>query len=69
VKVGAEDTEAAGKSGREEVEKAKVVTADLAKTGADFEAIRLAFDEIVKNADGRFPVGISAWPDHRSESD
>lgn len=39
VKVVAGDTEAAGKKGREEVEKAKVITQDLVKIAADFKDI------------------------------
>lgn len=50
VKVVASDTEAAGKRGREEAEKAKVITADLAKVAVDFETIRQACVEIAKNA-------------------
>ena len=50
VKVVASDTEAAGKRGREEAEKAKVVTTDLAKIAVDFELIRQASLEIATNA-------------------
>ena len=52
VKVVAGDTEAAGKKGREEVEKAKVITQDLAKVAADFEEIQASCVEIQKNAHG-----------------
>jgi methyl-accepting chemotaxis protein len=50
VKVVAADTEAAGKRGREEAEKAQVVTADLAKAEADLGTIQQACAEIRKNA-------------------
>jgi len=50
VKVVAGDTEAAGKKGREEVEKAKVITQDLLKIAADFEEIQANCAEIRKNA-------------------
>jgi len=50
VKVVAVDTEAAGKRGREEAEKALVVTADLAKVTADFEIIQKGCVEIKQNA-------------------
>ena len=50
VKVVAGDTEAAGKKGREEVEKAKVITQDLLKIAADFEEIQANCAEIQKNA-------------------
>ncbi len=50
VKVVATDTEAAGKKGREEVEKAKVITQDLLKIAADFEEIQSNCGEIRKNA-------------------
>ena len=50
VKVVAADTETAGKNGREEAEKAKVVTADLAKIAVDFDTILQACVEIRKNA-------------------
>src|ERR1017187_4545412 len=50
VKVVAADTEAAGKKGLEESEKAMVVTKDLAKVAVDFEAIRQGCLEIRKNA-------------------
>ena len=50
VKVVAGDTEAAGKKGREEVEKAKVITQDLLKIAADFGEIQANCAEIQKNA-------------------
>ena len=50
VKVVAGDTEAAGKKGREEVEKAKVITLDLSKMMADFEDIQRNCADIRKNA-------------------
>lgn len=50
VKVVAGDTEAAGKKGREEVEKAKVITQDLLKIAGDFEEIQTNCSEIQKNA-------------------
>ena len=50
VKVVAADTEAAGKKGREEMEKAKVITQDLLKIAADFEEIQANCGEIQKNA-------------------
>jgi methyl-accepting chemotaxis protein len=50
VKVVAGDTEAAGKKGREEVEKAKVITADLLQIAADYEEVRVNCAEIQKNA-------------------
>jgi methyl-accepting chemotaxis protein len=50
VKVVAGDTEAAGKKGREEVEKAKVITQDLLKISADFGEIQANCTEIQKNA-------------------
>ena len=50
VKVVAGDTEAAGKKGREEVEKAKVITQDLLKIVADFEEIQVNCAEVQKNA-------------------
>ena len=50
VKVVAADTEAAGKKGREEAEKAKVITQDLVKIAADFEEIQGNCAEIQKNA-------------------
>src|ERR1700722_5720236 len=49
VKVVATDTEAAGKKNLAEIEKAKVVTKDLAKVTTDFESIRVACVEIRKN--------------------
>jgi methyl-accepting chemotaxis protein len=50
VKVVAVDTEAAGKKGREEVEKAKVITQDLLRIATDFEEIQANCTEIQKNA-------------------
>jgi methyl-accepting chemotaxis protein len=50
VKVVAADTEAAGKKGREEVEKAKVITQDLLKIATDYEEVRVNCGEIQKNA-------------------
>jgi methyl-accepting chemotaxis protein len=50
VKVVSADTEAAGKKGREEVEKAKVITQDLLKIAGDFEEIQANCVEIQKNA-------------------
>ena len=50
VKVVAADTESAGKKGREEVEKAKVITQDLLKVAGDFEEIQANCTEIRKNA-------------------
>jgi len=50
VKVVASDTEAAGKKGREEVDKAKVITLDLLKISDDFAEIQLNCGEIRKNA-------------------
>ena len=50
VKVVAADTETSGKKSREEIEKAKVVIADLAKVTADFGAIQNGCAEIRKNA-------------------
>jgi methyl-accepting chemotaxis protein len=50
VKVVAGDTEAAGKKGREEVEKAKVITQDLLKIAGDLEEIQANCTEIQKNA-------------------
>ena len=52
VKVVAGDTEAAGKKGREEVEKAKVITQDLLKIATDYEEVRINCVEIQKNAAG-----------------
>jgi methyl-accepting chemotaxis protein len=52
VKVVAGDTEAAGKKGREEVEKAKVITQDLLKIATDYEEVRGNCAEIQKNAAG-----------------
>ncbi len=52
VKVVAADTETAGKKGREEVEKAKVITQDLLKVAGDFEEIQVNCAEIQKNASG-----------------
>jgi len=50
VKVVATDTETAGKKGREEVEKAKVITQDLIRIAADYEEVRANCAEIQKNA-------------------
>jgi methyl-accepting chemotaxis protein len=50
VKVVAADTETAGKKSREEIEKAKTVTGDLAKVTSDFGAIQTGCIEIRKNA-------------------
>jgi methyl-accepting chemotaxis protein len=50
VKVVAADTETAGKKGREEVEKAKVITQDLLKVAGDFEEIQVNCADIQKNA-------------------
>jgi len=50
VKVVAGDTEAAGKKGREEVEKAKVITQDLLQIATDYEDVRVNCAEIQKNA-------------------
>ena len=50
VKVVAADTAAAGKKGREEVEKAKVITQDLLQIAADYEEVRANCAEIQKNA-------------------
>ncbi len=50
VKVVAADTEAAGKKGREEAEKAKVITQDLLKIAADLGEIQVNCGEIQKNA-------------------
>jgi methyl-accepting chemotaxis protein len=50
VKVVAGDTAAAGKKGREEVDKAKVITQDLLKITGDFEEIQGNCGEIQKNA-------------------
>jgi methyl-accepting chemotaxis protein len=50
VKVVAGDTEAAGKKGREEVEKAKVITQDLLQIAADYEEVRANCAEIQKDA-------------------
>jgi len=51
VTVVAADTEAAGKRGRDDSEKAKVVTSDLVRVVADFEVVRQASEEIAKNAE------------------
>lgn len=51
VKVVAADTETAGKKSREEIEKAKVVTNDLARVTADFTDIQNGCVEIRKNAE------------------
>jgi methyl-accepting chemotaxis protein len=50
VKVVAADTETAGKKGREEAEKAKVITHDLIQIAADYEEVRINCGEIQKNA-------------------
>jgi methyl-accepting chemotaxis protein len=50
VKVVASDTEAAGKKGREEVEKAKIITSDLLQIAVDFEEIQTNCAEIQRNA-------------------
>jgi methyl-accepting chemotaxis protein len=50
VKVVAGDTEAAGKKGREEVEKAKIITQDLLKIAIDYEEVRANCAEIQKSA-------------------
>jgi methyl-accepting chemotaxis protein len=50
VKIVAGDTETAGKKGREEVEKAKVITHDLGKIAVDFEEIQANCGEIQKSA-------------------
>jgi methyl-accepting chemotaxis protein len=50
VKVVAADTETAGKRGREEAEKARVITTDLLKIAADFEMIRQGCVDIRNNA-------------------
>jgi methyl-accepting chemotaxis protein len=50
VKVVATDTETAGRKGREEVDKAKVITQDLLKIAADYEEVRANCAEIQKNA-------------------
>src|SRR5580658_1558152 len=50
VKVVAADTEAAGKKGREEVEKAKVITQDLLKIAVDYEEVRSNCADIQKSA-------------------
>jgi methyl-accepting chemotaxis protein len=50
VKVVAGDTEAAGKKGREEVEKALAITQDLLKIAADLGEIQVNCGEIRKNA-------------------
>ena len=52
VKVVAGDTEAAGKKGREEVEKSKVITQDLLKIAVDYEEVRVNCAEIQKHAAG-----------------
>ncbi|MBF0409708.1 MAG: methyl-accepting chemotaxis protein [Candidatus Riflebacteria bacterium] len=48
VKVVANDTEAAGRKGAEEVEKAKVITKDLDIIGNDFTQLQVNFKDIVK---------------------
>jgi methyl-accepting chemotaxis protein len=50
VKVVAADTESAGKKGREEVEKAKVITQDLLKIAVDYEEVRSNCADIQKSA-------------------
>src|ERR1035437_599403 len=50
VRVVAADTAAAGKKGREEVEKAKVITQDLLQIAIDYEEVRANCAEIQKNA-------------------
>jgi len=50
VKVVASDTETAGKKGREEVDKAKVITQDLLKIASDFIEVEVKCAEIQKNA-------------------
>jgi methyl-accepting chemotaxis protein len=50
VKVVAGNTEAAGKKGREEVEKAKVITQDLLQIASEYEDVRANCAEIQKNA-------------------
>ena len=50
VKIVAGDTETAGKKGREEVEKAQVITQDLVKIEKAFEDVRVNCSEIQKNA-------------------
>lgn len=50
VKVVAADTEASGKKGREQVEKAKVITVDLGQIVEDFAEIQVNCGEIQKNA-------------------
>jgi methyl-accepting chemotaxis protein len=50
VKVVAAETEAAGKKGIEEVEKAKVITQDLLQIAAGYEEVRANCAEIQKNA-------------------
>jgi len=50
VKVVAGNTEAAGKKGREEAEKAKVITQALGNVAKDMADVRAGCEEIVKNA-------------------
>jgi len=50
VKVVAGDTEAAGKKGREEVEKAKIITQDLLRIASDYEEVRVNCAAIQKSA-------------------
>jgi methyl-accepting chemotaxis protein len=50
VKVVAGDTEVAGRKGREEVEKAKIITQDLLQIAIDYEEVRANCAEIRKNA-------------------
>jgi methyl-accepting chemotaxis protein len=50
VKVVSADTETAGKKGREEVEKGKVISQDLLKIAAELEEVQVNCGEIQKNA-------------------
>ncbi len=50
VKVVATDTEASGKKSREEIEKAKVITGDLAKITSEFGVIQSSCADVRKNA-------------------
>jgi methyl-accepting chemotaxis protein len=50
VRVIAADTETAGKNGREEVEKAQVITQDLTKLGAEFAEIQASCASIQKSS-------------------
>ncbi|MBF0409704.1 MAG: methyl-accepting chemotaxis protein [Candidatus Riflebacteria bacterium] len=54
VKVVASDTEAAGRKGVEEVEKAKVITRDLIQVGKEFDEVLSGCQDIVKNAQNVF---------------